>query len=327
MPVLTATAPRAERLDKIVAALWPHISRSAAQRLIEDGRVLAGGAARPASHRVKAGEVIEVDEPEPAPAAAQPEAIALDILFEDADVLAVNKPAGMVAHPGAGNPGGTLANAALAHSPGIAAVGDAQRPGIVHRLDKETSGILLIAKTPAAHQALQAQFKARAVRKLYLAVCVGDAQPPRGTIDKPIGRDPSHRQRMAVLAGGRPALTRYAVAEVFRGAGQAVEAAPGVAVVIEAGKAYSYVRAQPATGRTHQIRVHFASIGYPIAGDALYGATRQDPLSQAIAPRHLLHAGELTFALPGTGRAITLTAPLPEDMRRIVDGLRFTDST
>jgi 23S rRNA pseudouridine1911/1915/1917 synthase len=325
VPLLSASAPRADRLDKIVAALWPRLSRSAAQRLIDEGRVRAGGAVRPASYRVKAGDAIEVDEPDPAPDAAQPEAIPLDILYEDDDVLAVNKPAGMPAHPGAGNPDGTLANAALAHAPGIAAVGDPQRPGIVHRLDKETSGVLLIAKTAAAHLALQAQFKARAVRKLYLAVCVGDVQPPRGTIDKPIGRDPSHRQRMAVAADGRPAVTRYAVAEVFRGAGQAIETAPGETVVIEAGRAYSYARALPATGRTHQIRVHFASIGFPIVGDALYGAARRDPLSRAIAPRHLLHASELAFALPGSGRAVTLVAPMPADMRRIIDALQFPD--
>jgi 23S rRNA pseudouridine1911/1915/1917 synthase len=309
------------------------------QRLIDEGQVTVNGQPRAASHAVKAGDVLVVNVPEPAPAIAQAEQIALNILYEDDDVVAVNKAAGMVVHPGAGNQSGTLANAILAHDPGIAHVGDPLRPGIVHRLDKETSGIVLLAKTIGAYNALQAQFKRRAVKKLYLALCVGDVQPPRGIINKPIGRDPLHRQRMAVMAGGRESVTRYAVSEVFRlketrtlriaglmeqgtreaGIPDAEHHAPEIE--LKKGSVYSFVQARPATGRTHQLRVHFASIGFPIVGDALYGATRHDALSRALAPRHLLHASEVVFELPSSGKAIHLYAPLPEDMQRVIDTL------
>ncbi len=319
----TFTAARSDRLDKLLAGCVPELSRSAAQRLIEQGRVTVNGVLRQANHRVKSGDVIVVELPDTQPASEvlQAEAIALDILYEDPDVLAINKPAGMVVHPGAGNLSGTLVNAVLGHAPGVAAIGDERRPGIVHRLDKETSGIVLVAKTDAGLKALQAQFKSRAVKKLYLALCVGDVQPPRGVIDKPIGRDPAHRQRMAVLVGGRAAATQYAVGEVFRASGEVVELAGGSTAPLKAGSVYSYVRARPATGRTHQLRVHFASLGHPIVGDALYGATRHDPLSRALAPRHLLHASELTFEAPSSGRPVSLHAPLPEDMRRVIDAL------
>jgi 23S rRNA pseudouridine1911/1915/1917 synthase len=231
----------------------------------------------------------------------------------------------MVVHPGAGNESGTLANAILAHAPEIANVGDPLRPGIVHRLDKETSGIVLLARNAAAYSALQAQFKRRVVKKLYLALCVGDVQPPRGIINKPIGRDPLHRQRMAVIAGGRESVTQYAVGEVYRV--KETKFLPETwflnigSVELKKGSVYSFVRARPATGRTHQIRVHFASIGFPVVGDALYGATRHDALSRTLAPRHLLHASEVVFELPSSGKAIHLYAPLPEDMRRVIDAL------
>ncbi len=336
-------APRADRLDKIVVALLPQLTRSAAQRLIEQGRVTVNGVLRDASFRARAGDVIEIDLPaEPASDDLVAEAIPLDILYEDDNVLAINKPAGLVVHPGAGNPSGTLANALLSHAPEIAGVGDSDRPGIVHRLDKETSGIVLIAKTVEAHRALQAQFKARTVKKRYLALCVGAVQPARGVINKPIGRDPSNRKRMAVVVDGRAAITEYSVAEVFEARGRVIEVPAGgstgsastgsastgsagdatVAIVrLGQGAAYSFVRAQPATGRTHQLRVHFASLGYPIVGDALYGAARRDALSRALAPRHLLHASELTFELPGTGQTKQLYAPMPADMRGIIDQL------
>ncbi len=314
------SAPRADRLDKIVVALLPDMTRSAAQRLIEQGHVSVNGAIRDASYRGRAGDTIEISLPD-APASDGPvaEAIPLDILYEDDDVLAVNKPAGLVVHPGAGNISGTLVNALLSHAPQIGEVGDKERPGIVHRLDKETSGIVLIAKTTAAHRALQAQFKARVVKKLYLALCVGAVQPARGVINKPIGRDPSNRKRMAVVVDGRAAVTEYVVAEVFEAGGRVIETpAP---VTLSRGMTYSFVRAQPATGRTHQLRVHFASIGFPIVGDALYGAARRDILSRALAPRHLLHASELVFELPGTGETKKLYAPMPADMRRVIDQL------
>jgi 23S rRNA pseudouridine1911/1915/1917 synthase len=331
MPIHTLTATKAARLDKVLAGLLGDVSRSAVQRLIEQGQVTVNGQSRQASHSVRPGDVLVVNVPEPAPAVAQPEHITLDILYEDDDVIAVNKPAGMVVHPGAGNEQGTLANAILAHAPGIAGVGDPLRPGIVHRLDKETSGIVLLAKNASAYAALQAQFKRRVVKKLYLALCVGDVQPPRGIINKPIARDPAHRQRMAVVVGGRESVTQYAVGEVFTvkenrvlqdtwfmpetGYLKAHE------IELKKGSVYSFVRARPATGRTHQLRVHFASIGFPVVGDALYGATRRDVLSRALAPRHLLHASELTFELPSSGEVKSLYAPLPEDMRRVMDAL------
>lgn len=319
------SAPRADRLDKIVVALLPELTRSAAQRLIEQGRVSVNGTIRDASYRGRAGDTIEISLPNaPASDGLVAEAIPLDILYEDDDVLAINKPAGLVVHPGAGNPSGTLANALLSHAPEVADVGDKDRPGIVHRLDKETSGIVLIAKNTAAHRALQAQFKARTVKKRYLALCVGAVQPARGIINKPIGRDPSNRKRMAVVVDGRAAVTEYAVAEVFEAAGRVIEMPAGATtatVTLRRGAVYSFVRAQPATGRTHQLRVHFASIGFPIVGDALYGATRHDPLSRALAPRHLLHASEVMFELPATGQTKQLYAPMPADMRRILDQL------
>ncbi len=293
---------KANRLDKSIAVLLPDASRSAAQRWIDSGAVRVNGLPRnSASDSVAPGDVIDIDAPDAAPAAPQAEALPLAVLYEDADVVAVDKPAGMVVHPGAGNAAGTLVNAMLAHAPEVAEVGDEARPGIVHRLDKETSGVLLVAKTDAAYRALQAQFKHREIRKTYLALCVGEVQPLRGVIAKPIARDPSNRQRMAVISGGREALTEFVAAE---------------RIVIER-RPYTLVRAHPHTGRTHQLRVHLASIGFPIVGDLLYGAGR-DPLSKRIAPRHLLHASEIRFRLPSTGAEMTLYAPLPDDMRAVL---------
>lgn len=315
MQTHTLKVTKADRLDKTLAALLGDVSRSAMQRLIEQQQVLVNGQTRLVSYRVKPGDVVVVVYmPNPAPNEMLPEQIALDILYEDDDVAAVNKPAGMVVHPGAGNPTGTLANAILAHAPGIAGVGDAARPGIVHRLDKETSGIVLLAKTPAAYAALQKQFKSRSVKKLYLALCVGRVEPTRGIINKPIGRDPARRQRMAIVADGRESVTPYEVVEVDTVSFESMD--------FKKGNSYSLVRARPATGRTHQVRVHLASIGYPIVGDALYGAKRHDALSRVLAPRHLLHASEVTFEQPTTGKPIHLVTPLPADMQAVLDALR-----
>jgi 23S rRNA pseudouridine1911/1915/1917 synthase len=312
------TASQANRLDTTLAQLLPELSRSAAQRLIDRDLVAVNGVVRDASYRVQPGDSITVTLPDPLPAQLQAEDIALDVLYEDDDVIAVNKRAGMVVHPGTGHPGGTLVNALLSYAPGVAHVGDARRPGIVHRLDKETSGLLVVAKTDEAHRALQSQFKARTIQKTYLALCVGDVQPPRGVIDQPIARDPGNRKRMAVVAGGRESITRYTVTEVF---------APSTDVSLDgqsltvAGRRYSFIRAQPLTGRTHQLRVHFAAIGFPIVGDTLYGAARRDPLSKHIAPRYLLHSSELVFLSPSSGEVIELHAPLPDDMRRVINEL------
>jgi 23S rRNA pseudouridine1911/1915/1917 synthase len=294
---------RPDRLDKAIASLVPDLSRSAAQKLIDSDAVRVNGVVRPARFSVAVGDVIEIYAPEPAAEAGpQPESIALDVLYQDDALLVLNKPAGVVVHPGAGNAAGTIVNALLAHDPDIADVGDAERPGIVHRLDKETSGVLVIARTPAALANLQAQFKQRAVQKTYLAVCIGDVQPERGIIDKAIARDPSHRQRMALVSSGRPAVTRFAVKERLR-----IENRP-----------YSLLRAHPETGRTHQIRVHLAALGFPVVGDLLYGAKR-DPLSVRIAPRHVLHASEIRFTPPGSAEPRTFHAPLPDDFRQLLD--------
>jgi 23S rRNA pseudouridine1911/1915/1917 synthase len=301
----TATATKSDRLDKTVAALFPQISRSAAQRLIDQRRVQVNSHPRDASFRVNRGDLISIQLPEATSAAPQPEAIQLNVLYEDDDVIAINKSAGMVVHPAAGNPSGTLVNAMLAHAPDLLGVGDEHRPGIVHRLDKETSGILLVAKTDVAYKALQDQFKARTIKKTYLALCVGNVQPDRGRINKPIARDPSHRQRMAVVAGGREAVTDYAVQEVFGN--------------------YSLLRLHPQTGRTHQIRVHLASIGFPLVGDGLYGATKRDALSKRLTPRHMLHASELSFEQPSSRKAIKLYAPIPEDMSSVIAELAGSD--
>ena len=329
MPIQNAVAKKADRLDKVIAGLFAEISRSAAQRYIEQGRVQVNGVAREASYRVNRGDAVQVDVPDAAPEVPQPEAIPLTVLYEDDDVIAINKPAGMVVHPAAGNATGTLVNALLAYSSDIAEVGDEQRPGIVHRLDKETSGILLAAKTAAAYRDLQAQFKTRTIQKIYLALCVGRVEPSRGLIKKPIARDPSHRQRMAVVAGGREATTDYVVQDYFetgesdRGSGEGGDEVDAhspflTPLMIPSNAVYSLLRIHPETGRTHQIRVHLASMGFPIVGDELYGATRRDALSRALAPRHMLHASELRFEQPSSRKAIKLYAAIPEDMTRVI---------
>jgi len=295
---------KSQRLDKAVAAnVRPQLSRTAAQRLIELGEITVDGARQDSSYMLKPGEVVRVTLPPPEPKAPQPENIPLDILYEDSDVIAINKPAGMVVHPGVGNKRGTLVSAVLHLVPEMEGVGDEERPGVVHRLDKETSGVVLVAKTEAALRVLQLQFKSRTINKTYLAVCVGDVFPQRGVIDKPIARDPAHRQRMAVLPGGKESITEYMVSDVFKRVGEG---------------AYSLVRAHPRTGRTHQLRVHFASIGFPIVGDGLYGATKHDALSKRLAPRHLLHASELRFRLPSTDAEMRLTAPMPADFTSVL---------
>jgi 23S rRNA pseudouridine1911/1915/1917 synthase len=308
MDTRSVTVVRPNRLDKALASLLPEVSRSSAQRLIEQGRVLVNGLARDASHRVQPGDILRIALPEQESGVPTPQAISLKVLYEDDDVIAIDKPPGMVVHPAVGNMDGTVVNALLAYAPGIAEVGDANRPGIVHRLDKETSGVLLVARNPAAFRALQAQFKSRSIEKTYLALCVGRVQPMRGLIDRPIARDPGNRKRMAVVAGGREAVTRYAVTEVF----ERRETAKTTT--------YSLVRARPLTGRTHQLRVHFASVGTPIVGDALYGM-RKDPLTRNLAPRHMLHSSEVVFRSPSSGASVKLHAPLPADMRRVIDDL------
>jgi len=303
--VVTLTASRADRLDRVIAALLPALSRSAAQRLIAQGHVHVEGRARDADFRVQAGQVISVTLPSPPDEQPQAEPIDLSILYEDASVIVINKPAGMVVHPAPGNPNRTVVNAVLAYAPEVMTVGDAQRPGIVHRLDKETSGVMLIARNQEALLALQSQFKSRVIRKTYLALCVGHFASNQGVVEHPIARHPIRRQQMAVVAHGRPAVTRYIVKERL--------AAPD-------GSRYTLVRAHPLTGRTHQLRVHLAALGHPIVGDALYGA-RRDPLTRALRPRQLLHASELAFISPATGQEVKAYAPLPDDIGSVLASL------
>ncbi len=292
-----------ERLDRYVAAELPDLSRTAVQRLLEAGEIAVNG--RPvtkASHRLQAGDLIAVRVPPPVPVALTAEAIPLNVLYEDADILVVNKEAGMVVHPGAGNPSGTLVNAVLAHAPDLAGVGGELRPGIVHRLDKDTSGVIVIAKHDRALRALQRQFKRREVGKRYLALLIGALPQVEGLIDAPVARDPVERKRMAVVREGKPARTRWRIQQRYRD---------------PAGRPYTLVEIQLLTGRTHQIRVHFSWFGYPLVGDRRYGP-RRCPLA---APRQFLHAWELTVTHPITEQVMTFSAPLPLDLQEILRSL------
>ncbi len=288
-----------ERLDKYIAQAVPDLSRAAVQRLIKDGRVTVGDAVLKASYRVESGDRIAVHIPPPETDAVQAESIPLDIVYEDDDLLVINKPAGMVVHPAYGHHSGTLVNALLAHCPQLATSGEDDRPGIVHRLDKDTSGLIVVAKHDAARQHLQHQFKQREVEKVYLALVEGRLEPPQGIIEAPIGRDPRRRKRMAVLRSGREARTEYTVAEYF--------------------DQYTLVEAHPHTGRTHQIRVHLAFIGHPVAGDRVYGRRKQRlPLQ-----RQFLHAHRLAFRQPSSGEVVEVEAPLPPDLAEVLARLRL----
>lgn len=287
------------RVDKYVAEAVPDLSRAAAQRLIDEGRIRVNGAVVKASYRLEPGDAIAVEIPPPVEASLAPEPIPLDIVYEDSDILVVNKPAGMVVHPGFGHAGGTLVNAVLAHCPDLAGVGGKLRPGIVHRLDKDTSGLIVVAKGDAALRDLQAQFQGREVQKAYLALVEGHVSPATGLIDAPIGRDPRARKKMAVVPrGGREAQTEYRALEFY--------------------DAHTLVEAHPLTGRTHQIRIHMAFIGHPIVGDPVYGFRKQ----RAQAPRLFLHAARLGFRLPSTGEWREFQAPLPDDLAAVLARLR-----
>ncbi len=287
------------RVDAFVASRLGALSRSAAQRLIDEGQVRLNGRVCRRSERVTVGDRIEVRVPPPRPSDVAAEALPVDIVYEDDDLLVVNKPAGMAVHPSPGHAGGTLVNAVLYHRPDIAGVGGVVRPGIVHRLDKDTSGLVIVAKHDVAHRHLAHQLKDRAVEKTYLALVRGYPEPAQAVIDAPIGRDGRHRQRMAVVPGGRVARTGYTVREWF-------------------GEGAALVEAHPETGRTHQIRVHFAVIGHAILGDRVYGE------ASGLIGRQALHAWRLRFRSPTTGETIAVEALLPEDfagaLRSLHDG-------
>jgi 23S rRNA pseudouridine1911/1915/1917 synthase len=295
-----------QRLDKYVAQVVLDLSRSRVQTLIEEGLVTVNGAIVKSSYRVEVGDLVVVRVPPPEPVEVEPEVIPLDIVYENEDIIVVNKPAGMVVHPAYGHRTGTLVNAVLAHCPELAGAEDALRPGIVHRLDKDTSGLIIVAKNDSAQRYLQRQFKRREVKKVYVALLEGHLKPARGVIEAPIGRDKKRRQRMAVVEGGREARTEYRVMEYFGDASG------------KASRPYTLVEAEPRTGRTHQVRVHFASIGYPLAGDPVYGLRKQ----RLSLRRQFLHAQTLGFRLPVSDEYIEFTAELPDDLRMVLGELR-----
>jgi 23S rRNA pseudouridine1911/1915/1917 synthase len=278
----------------------PHLSRARVQALLEDGCIVLDGAAAKPAQKLRAGQRVRVAEPEPEEAQPRPEAIPLAVVYEDAQLLVIDKPAGLVVHPGAGRSSGTLVNALLHHVKDLSGVGGVLRPGIVHRLDRGTSGLMVVAKNDAAHRALAAQFASRSVEKEYLALVLGVPKRKAAEIALPIGRDPVHRRRMSVRAPrGREARSRYELVESLRGA--------------------ALLRVRIFTGRTHQVRVHLASIGHPIAGDATYGG-RRVPLPGLVRPA--LHAARLAFTHPGTGERLEFTSPLPGDLQAVLEGLR-----
>ena len=305
-----------ERLDRWLTSQLPTQSRNSLQRWIRAGHVRVDGNVARASLRLEADQTVTVSAPEPAAnPTVQAEAIPLDIRYEDDDILVVNKAAGMVVHPAPGNWSGTMVNALLHLRPDMEGVGAEHRPGIVHRLDKETSGLLVVAKNEIAHRQLQAQFKARTVYKEYSALVDGWIEPPAGRIDAPIGRHPTARKRMAVLLPhpvtgaprGRDARTDYeTVARYF-----------SVAPTNENRTRFSLLRIIIHSGRTHQIRVHLAWHNFPICGDTLYGYSRP----RLRLPRQFLHAGRLRFMLPGTQHEREFDAPLPDDLRSPLDAL------
>ena len=287
-----------ERLDTFLRAKFPAVSRGAIQRLIEQGHIRVNGRTVKPTHTPRAGEQIEVQWPEARTAKAQPEEMALDVLFEDENLLVLNKPPGLVVHPAAGHEEHTLVNALLHHCAGqLSGIGGVARPGIVHRLDKETSGCLVVAKNDETHLALSAQFAARKVEKIYHAILCGELSRDQGEIHAAIARHPSHRKRMAVDDdAGREARTSYRVLERLRGA--------------------TLVAAVLHTGRTHQIRVHFQFIGFPLVGDATYGNRQNQHLADLTgyaAPRQMLHAYHLAFIHPRTAKRLSFEAPRPED--------------
>ncbi len=297
-----------ERLDVFLRRRYPAVSRAAIQRLIEQGFIRVNGHSVKATHNPRAGETIEVEWPEARPAEAQPEEFPLDILFEDADLLVLNKPAGLVVHPSAGHETHTMVNALLHHCAGqLSGIGGVARPGIVHRLDKDTSGCLVVAKNDATHVALAEQFAGRSTQKTYHALLCGEVPRDHGEIRASIARHPSHRKRMAATDDerGREAFTAYRVAERLL---------------------YStLVEAQIHTGRTHQIRVHFQHLGFPVVGDDTYGARQNRRLGELTgfhAARQMLHATRLAFQHPATSRLRKFEAPWPDDFQNALRALR-----
>jgi 23S rRNA pseudouridine1911/1915/1917 synthase len=293
----STSADRGKRIDQFLRERLPEFSRSRLQEWIEQGRVLVNGSPEKRSYLLKGAERVHVRPGELTPLRATPEDLPLDVLYEDADVIAINKPAGMVVHTGAGQHSGTLVNALLHRFGKLSTVGGDLRPGIVHRLDRFTSGVILVARGDAAHRNLAEQFASRQVEKIYVALVHGRVKNDRGRIETPIARDPVRRVRMtARLAHGRQAITSYQVLKRFEG--------------------FTFLEVKIGTGRTHQIRVHLSSIGHPVVGDKLYGAPG------GALGRYFLHARQIAFTSPGTAERITVSAPLPDDLEIYLSGLR-----
>ena len=298
---MVLTADRSgERADAALARLAPDLTRSAAQRLLEEGRVLREGRPLRKNDKLQAGDVLALDLPEPQPVALEPEDIPLDIVYEDNDLLVINKPKGLVVHPAAGHWSGTLVNALLYHCrDSLSGINGELRPGIVHRIDKDTSGLLIVAKNDFAHQALAAQLQDHTLARTYVCLVVGGVREDSGTVDAPIGRHPTDRKKMAVTEkNSRHAVTHWRVLERFPG--------------------YTLLECKLETGRTHQIRVHMAYRNHPIVGDTVYGRPKPE-LGQ---DSQCLHARALTFRHPRTGETMTLTCPLPDYFTRLLEALR-----
>lgn len=286
-----------ERIDKVIAELNEQWSRSQVQQWLKEGHVLVNGKAVKPNYKCHVDDEVVISIPSPEPLDVAPEPIPLDIYYEDADVLVVNKPRGMVVHPAPGHMHGTLVNALLAHCQDLSGINGVLRPGIVHRIDKDTSGLLMVAKNDLAHESLVNQLVNKTVTRKYHAIVHGVIPHDYGTIDAPIGRDPRDRQSMAVVENGKEAVTHFRVLERF--------------------EHYTYVECQLETGRTHQIRVHMKYIGYPLAGDPKYGPRKTLPIDG-----QALHAGVLGFHHPRTGEYLQFEAPLPHEFERLLDMLR-----
>ena len=284
------------RLDLFLAREQADLTRTAIKRLVAEGHVTVNDLPPKVSQRLRPGDRLRLTIPPPVPLGLEPENIAVGVVYQDDHLIVVDKPAGLSVHPGPGHPAHTLVNALLALCPDLPGIGGYLRPGIVHRLDKDTSGLMVVAKTEAAHRALSRQFKDRATKKGYLALVKGIVKPDTGTIDAPLGRHRVHRKRMAVVPGGRNAITGYKVLEQF--------------------KEFTLLEALPETGRTHQIRVHLAYLGHPLMGDATYGS-RHPALG-----RHFLHAYRLEFLHPGENQRVEYTSALPSELQQVLDGLR-----
>jgi 23S rRNA pseudouridine1911/1915/1917 synthase len=294
--LLKVDAP-AYRLDKYLSQHFSDLSRARLQKLIEEGNVLVNKKSVRASHPLKSGDLVSVVLPQETTSAPAPQPIPLDIVYEDKDIIVVNKPAGLTVHPAPGHEQNTLVNAILSRYPDMASFSGSDRPGIVHRLDKDTSGLIVIARNKKTQEELIKNFKSREVKKVYITLVKGKLEPEHGVIDAPIGRHPVHRQRMAVVSDGREAKTVYRVVRYL--------------------DSYTLLEVMPQTGRTHQIRVHLAAIGFPVVGDRVYG------VKSPFLKRQFLHAYKLGFNLPSSGAYREFTADLPDDLKSALDSNKY----